>query len=145
MKTLFVCLVRLCEDQILLVHHKERKGWEFPGGKLESSDLVDTSVNFENLCVYDVLKAAYREYIEETNADNIEMLDFELFRLGGLYFNANVGTLFIVFDAPKHLPEKIIDNDKSIDFAKEFNVNDLPELSFPTDNAVILEILGRHK
>jgi len=141
MKHIFVCVVRCysntkCEKRILLVHHKDRDGWEFPGGKLDDDDLIDCS-NFTNLKVFDILKSAHREFIEETET---EMVDG---KLSGIYYNANVGTLFLVYDAHSSFTEKSITTDTTIDYVKEFDINELPKLSFPTDNAVIINILKK--
>jgi 8-oxo-dGTP pyrophosphatase MutT (NUDIX family) len=142
MKPIFVCVVKCYIDDdetshVLLVHHKDRDGWEFPGGKLEEDDLIDCS-NFANLKVYDILKSAHREFIEETES---EMIDEEL---SGIYYNANVGTLFLVCRRT-HSPfmEREITTDSSIDYVKEFDLNDLPKMSFPTDNTIIIDALKK--
>ena len=142
MKPIFVCVVRRCENHVLLVHHKDRKGWEFPGGKLDSLDLVDCS-NFENLQVFDIFRTALREYSEETDPDYGELKHLSDTPISGMYYNANVGTLFLVYQCRYHISEKVIHGDQSIDFIREFDLGDLPELSFPTDNAVILDILKK--
>ena len=85
------------------------------------------------------MKSAHREFAEETES---EMIDGNL---DGIYYNANVGTLFLVYDANHPFMERTITTDDAIDHVKEYDINELPELSFPTDNAVIIDILNRKK
>lgn len=139
MKPIFVCIIRRFQNQVLLVHNKQRGGWEFPGGNLESSDLISEH-GFQNLHVYNLLKGAHREYTEETESTEKEIQEIAEGKVKGLYYNSDTGTLFILIKAKNSFLERTVRFDGGIDYAKEFNFENLPELSFPSDKAVLLEI-----
>jgi len=140
MKPVFVCIIRRFENNVLLVRNIQRGAWEFPGGKLEPSDLIPEH-GFQNLHIYNLLKGARREYIEETESTEKEIQELGKYKIKGLYSDG--GTLFILIDAKHSFLERTVRFDEGIDYAKEFDFENLPELSFPADKAILSEILKK--
>lgn len=59
----FVAIVHLCQEKIGFVYNKNRNSWEFPGGKIEETDLS-------------LIDSARREYHEETKMNAPENLSY---------------------------------------------------------------------
>lgn len=132
------CIVRInYRGRVLLVKNKKRQ-WEFPGGKIE--DQKDRfTMNGEFV---DLLKGCSREFQEEVGNDIgcIGCPDKVLYR-------KQSNTVFFVyiyqpcvFDCfQKYM--KIISNDDSIEDVREFEVHDLPILSFGTDKLLLDQVM----
>lgn len=139
----FVCVIRRYKNFVLLVHHRTR-GWEFPGGKLENSDRIPSASNASgrNDELYDICRAAQREYVEET-----ELSCSDLQSVTSVYYNATVGTLFLVYNCNQPALTNTetmykVNLDLEIDCVCEFDISNLPCMAFPSDHGIIADIFS---
>lgn len=123
-----VCIVRCCENNVLLVKNRKRDGWEFPGGKIDfQNDAIIPGI-------IDIEAVARREYLEET-----EQPVFDLGKPDRQFYNPGTKTFFLIYYVTEPFQEKIIKNDKSIVAAKDWNTNNLPKMAFKEDIKIILQ------
>lgn len=90
------CLVSNAEGEVLLVHNP-RRGWEFPGGQVETGE--------------DLITAVLREVEEEAG------IRIRVTRLAGVYSNVRAET---GWDGETHIPTKVM-----LDFLGEYVSGDL--------------------
>lgn len=134
------CIVRFTVDEkVLLVKHHER-GWEFPGGKIDSS-----KDRFENTGIIDLLKTATREFHEEVS-DQIgcvgvpDKILFEPSYRTVFFVYSNQDCLFGCFDKYS----VCLSNDDAIDEVRQFDLSEIDALkfSFDSDKELIKTILS---
>ncbi|MHA6484092.1 NUDIX hydrolase [Paenibacillus sp. strain BS8-2] len=78
----FAVLLAKFKNQFIIIHNKNRGGWEIPGGKREIGESI--------------LQAASRELYEETGAVRFELIPFGIYQWRGSFgmvFNAEVEEL----------------------------------------------------
>ena len=153
-----VCVIRKCKnkdkDKVLLVKNKKRKGWEFPGGKIDPGK--DSILGHTD--VFNVLLAAEREYLEETE----QKLSLSIIskkskknkktkktkkpkKPDDVYFKVETNTIFLVYNCDTPIETKEITTDHSIVQIKEFEIDNLPSLAFPSDIKILVDALQLYK
>lgn len=106
--------------RVLLIHRRDNRRWEPPGGVLELGETIEDGVR--------------REVEEETGA----RVDVE--RLTGVYKNMGQGIVALVFRC-RLLSDPVSDTDEASAVAWH-NIEDVPKLMDPAYAARVLDAIG---
>ena len=133
------CIVRVTLDnKVLLVKHNER-GWEFPGGKIDSS-----KDRFKDTQIIDLLHVATREFHEEVS-NQIGCTGSP----SHVLYQQNYRTVFFVYKDQQCVfdffekYQSILSKDEAIEQVRQFKLSELDKLgfSFESDKGLIKAIL----
>lgn len=134
------CVVRFTVDnKVLLVKHNQR-GWEFPGGKIDSSKDCFADTN-----IIDLLKTATREFHEEVS-DRIGCVGVP----NKVLYEPNYGTVFFVYCNQDCVFDcfdkysKQLSKDEAIDEVRQFELSEIDNIkfSFDSDKQLIKTVLS---
>ena len=128
--TVNACIIRCTVDnKVLLVKHCSR-GWEFPGGKMDS-----TRDKFKDTNTIDLIKCATREFHEEVS-DQIGCVGSP----SNVLFSPSYSTVFLVyrdqdcvFDCFENY-QIYLSNDPAIEKVQQFTLEQLDNITFSFDS-----------